>query len=171
MAGQNNSVRGGSGSIAQAMAAAPRQEPEVNTEVKRDTLRVHFSRVHFKPVTTANEPNTYSDGTVAQKLANMLIEIGETGVTLSGTVQKLTKGTTITIKAQLPSTGGAFRVPVIKALDGDPDAAADLAAFQAWICREFLNWKRGQTAAGQRQINIGSGTVAVNADELAALGI
>lgn len=134
---------------------------------------------HFPPQAVSFKNNVtdplraWSDGTVPQTLADVVIPIGKTDAVIHARIQVLRKPAAgARFELMLPSSGTAFRQPMIDTKNSD-DARENLNRWKGVVVQRWIEWRKSEKAKGAASISAKTVTtgVAANDEMLTELGL
>lgn len=135
-------VSGGTGSVAQQMASAPRE---------RKGTTIPFELVGFKYPPKKEAFPADDNGNVSERVALAVLRLRGSQLHFNASIYKVTsKADKVTYRAAMPSTGKNFPRPVFVTED-----AATQSAYNAWqetlVTEHYVRWAKEQKAAGNAQ--------------------
>lgn len=193
IAGVNHEAAEAIGAAAAVLAATDAAKPAKAARARNRTTRVpdaaiggvHGGEVnpleaHFPSAAVGFRVNVqagkkpWSDGTISTTLADALVRVGNTSVFIPGcriVKLDLPNGQGTRLQLQLPSSGQAFKHPMLQG--EDHDGKATLEAWKTSVCDAFVAWRLADVKNGAPTISGKSAVIGIATDDkmLADLGL
>lgn len=152
--------------LAEGLAAVLPGRPRLTFDLMFPIAAIVFANDIQEPM------KPWSDGTTVTTLAAALVPVGDTGATIPCRVVRKVKGNTTTFDLMFPSSGAAFRRPMIDTKHDD-NARRDFDTYRKLAADAYITWRTAQVKAGASTIKAGgsvSGAIVDN-DLMKSLGI